>query len=151
MTQLIDTAGQALNRRMVKTANRFAGMTREQVLDSMRGCAKAVAEHLQSQNIPANTGRWRPDCGPVQIDMVVIEEKVSKPEPAFRLQFDIEGGMGVTLNIKLLEFVRDPKAYMAELMTQLGPMRRNVQRMRSNKRAINDRMYDALTKGVAHG
>lgn len=151
MTQLIDTAGKDLNRRTGKTARRFAGMSHKQVMSSMRSSAEAVAEHLKREGIPANTGRWRPDCGPIQIDMIVIQEKVSKPEPAFRLQFDIEGGMGVTLNIKLMEFIRDPKAYMADIMNQLGPMRRNVQRMRANKRAINDRMYDALTKGAAHG
>ena len=140
-----------LNQRMHVTARRLAGLTHEQVMDTMRNSAQAVAEHLNAQGIPIKSKRFRPDVGPVQIDMIVISEKVSKPEPAFKLQFEIEGGMGVTFTIKLLEFIKDPAEYMRDLLQQLAPMRRNVLRMRTQKREINSRIYDALTQGAANG
>ncbi|MGM0858652.1 MAG: hypothetical protein ACQEW0_16465 [Pseudomonadota bacterium] len=151
MSQTISETDSALQRRMHVTARRLAGMTHEQVLDSMRNGAQAVAEHLNEQGIPIKSRRFRPDVGPVQIDMIVIEETVTKPEPAMRLQFEVEGGMGVTLNIKLLEFIKDPAAYVRDIMQQLGPMRRNVVRLRNNKRELNSRMYEALTQGAANG
>lgn len=83
--------------------------------------------------------------------MIIIEEKVSTPEPGMRLQFDVEGGMGVTFTIKLLEFLQDPKGYVTDLFTQLGPMRRNIQRMRTHKRAADAAIYRALTQGAANG
>ena len=140
-----------LNERMHVTARRLAGLTHDQVMDTMRNSAQAVAEHLNSQGIPIKSKRFRPDIGPVQVDMIVISEKVTKPEPAFKLQFEVEGGMGVTFTIKLLEFIEDPAAYMRDIMQQLGPMRRNVLRMRTDKRELNNRIYDALTRGVANG
>lgn len=140
-----------LQRRTQRTAHRLTGMTYDEVAAVMRDSAKAVAEQLVEQGIPVDTGRFRPDVGPVQVDMIVIQEKISNPEPGMRLQFDIEASMGVTLTIKLLEFLKDPAQYVRDLFEQLGPMRRNVLRMRAEKRDRNSKLYDALTKGGAHG
>jgi len=151
MSKIITEPNGDLQRRMQRTASKLAGLSREEVLSIMRDSARAIAEELVKQGIPIETQRFRPDVGPIQIDMIVIEEKVTKPEPGMRLQFEVEGGMGVTLTIKLLEFLKDPAQYVRDLFSQLGPMRRNVLRMRTNKRERNSRFYDALTKGAANG
>lgn len=150
MSDIITTPGEDDSRRAARTAGRLAGMTHTQVEQLMRDGARMIAEALVQHGIPQPSRRFRPDVGPVQIDMIVISEKVSRPEPGMRLQFEVEGNMGVTFNIKLLEFVRDPAAYVRDLVEHLAPMRRNVQRMRTHKRELNARIYDALTQGGAH-
>ena len=151
MSKIITEPDGDLQRRMGRTAHKLAGLTHDEVLSIMRDSAKSIAEELVAQGIPLETKRFRPDVGPIQIDMIVIEETVTKPEPAFRLQFEVEGGMGITLTIKLLEFLKDPAQYVRDLFTQLGPMRRNMLRMRTQKQELNSRIYDALTKGAANG
>lgn len=150
MSQIITDAPGDLQGRVNSTALKVAGLSHTQIMGLMRDSARAVAEQLVEAGIPIKSERFRPDVGPVQIDMIVIEEKVTRPEPAMRLQFEVSGGMGVTFNIKLLEFIKDPASYVKDLFKQLGPMRRNVQRMRQNKREISNRMYHALTQGAAN-
>ena len=130
-------------------ALRLAGLQSRDIEKLARDSAMGIAQELMKHQIPIPSKKIRPDVGNVQIDMIIIEEKVSTPEP--RLQFDVEGGMGVTFTIKLLEFLQDPKGYVTDLFTQLGPMRRNVQRMRSHKRAADAAIYRALTQGAANG
>lgn len=151
MSQIITEPNGDLQRRMQRTAHKLGGLSHDEVLSIMRDSAKAIADELVGQGIPVESKRFRPDVGPVQIDMIVIQEKPTRPEPAFRLQFEAEGGMGITLTIKLLEFLKDPAAYVRDLFEHLGPMRRNVLRLRTNKREINARIYDALTTGAANG
>lgn len=150
MSEIITTPQAEDSRRAQRTVARLSGMSRAEVEAMMRDGARMIAEALVQHGIPKPSRRFRPDVGPVQIDMIVISEKVSQPEPGMRLQFEVEGNMGVTFNIKLLEFVRDPAGYVRDLFEHLGPMRRNVQRMRTNKRELNARIYGALTQGGAH-
>lgn len=130
---------------------RLAGLQSRDIEKLARDSAMGIAQELMKHQIPIPSKKIRPDVGNVQIDMIIIEEKVSTPEPGMRLQFDVEGGMGVTFTIKLLEFLADPKGYVTNLFTQLGPMRRNVQRMRTHKRAADAAIYRALTQGAANG
>lgn len=150
MSEIITTPRAEDGRRAQRTVARLSGMSRAEVEAMMRDGARTIAEALNERGIPTPSRRFRPDVGPVQIDMIVISEKVSQPEPGMRLQFEVEGSMGVTFNIKLLEFAKDPAGYVRDLFEQLPPMRRNVQRMRTNKREINARIYDALTQGAAN-
>lgn len=129
-------------------AHRLTGMSRQQVMDLMRDAARQISEQLVEAGIPVQSKRNRPDVGPVQIDMIVIQEKPTKPEPGMRLSFDIENDMGVTLNIKFLEFMEDPGAYTRNLFSQLAPMRRNMERRRRNHKAANNAIYKALTEGA---
>ncbi|NWO10168.1 hypothetical protein HLV40_07125 [Chromohalobacter salexigens] len=148
MSQIYTAPNSDTARRAQRTAHKLGGLSHDEVLSIMRDSAQAVANELVQQGLPIQSKRFRPDVGPVQIDMIVIEEKVTKPEPAFRLQFEAEGDLGVTLTIKLLEFIKDPGDYIRGLLEQLGPMRRNVMRMRTDKRELNSRIYDALTGGA---
>ncbi|NYT74249.1 hypothetical protein HZU72_17705 [Halomonas sp. QX-2] len=132
-------------------ALRLAGLQSRDIEKLARDSAMGIAQELMKHQIPIPSKKIRPDVGNVQIDMIIIEEKVSAPEPGMRLQFDVEGGMGVTFTIKLLEFLQDPKGYVTDLFTQLGPMRRNIQRMRTHKRAADAAIYRALTQGAANG
>lgn len=145
------TPDSAQQQRARTAALRLAGLQAREVETFARDAAMAVAQELTKHKIPIPSKQIRPDVGHVQIDMIIIEEKVTTPEPGMRLTFDVEGNMGVTLNIKLLEFMDDPKAYITDLFTQLGPMRRNVQRMRTHKRAADAAIYRALTQGAANG
>lgn len=150
MSKIITEPTGDLQSRMHSSANKLAGYSRSEVLALMRDGAKVIAEQLVAADIPIQSRRFRPDVGSVQIDMAVIEGKVSRPEPAMQLQFEVEGGLGITLNIKLMEFVADPAGYVKDLFSHLGPMRRNVLKMRTNRRESNSRLYEAMTKGAAN-
>ncbi|WP_280568244.1 hypothetical protein [Chromohalobacter sp. 296-RDG] len=145
MPQIITSPDAGAQRRAGNTAYNLSGKTREQVSQLMSDAARSIAEALIEQGIPINTGRFRPDVGPVQVDMIVIEERVTRPEPAMRLQFDTEGSMGITLNVKIREYASDPAGYMRDVLDHLGPMRRNVMRLRRNKQDANQAIYRALT------
>lgn len=132
-------------------ALRLAGLQSRDIEKFARDAAMGIAQELTKHGIPIPSKRFRPDVGHVQIDMIIIEEKVTTPEPGMRLQFEVEGNMGVTFNIKLLELLDDPAGYVTNLFKQLGPMRRNVQRMRTHKRAADAAIYKALTQGAANG
>lgn len=148
---MIHSAPDSLKQQRSHTAAlRLAGLQSRDIEKFARDAAMGIAQELMKHGIPIPTKRFRPDVGNVQIDMVIIEERVSTPEPGIRLQFEAEGSMGVTFNVKLLEFLEDPAGYVTDLFTQLGPMRRNVQRMRTNKRAADAAIYQALTKGAAN-
>lgn len=149
---MIHSAPNSSQQQRARTAAlRLAGLQGRDVEALARDAAMGIAQELVKHGIPIPSKKIRPDVGNVQIDMIIIEEKVSAPEPGMRLQFDVEGGMGVTFNVKLLEFLDDPAGYVTDLFKQLGPMRRNVQRMRSHKRAADAAIYRALTQGAANG
>lgn len=149
---MIHSAPNSAQKQRANTAVlRLAGLQSRDIEKLARDSAMGIAQELMKHQIPIPSKKIRPDVGNVQIDMIIIEEKVSAPEPGMRLQFDVEGGMGVTFTIKLLEFLADPKGYVTDLFTQLGPMRRNVQRMRTHKRAADAAIYRALTQGAANG
>ncbi|MDT8895646.1 hypothetical protein RSO41_13390 [Halomonas sp. I1] len=148
MSQILTSPDAGAQRRAGNTAFDLTGKTQEQVQQMMRDAAQSIAEMLNQHGIPLETGRWRPDVGPVQIDMIVIEERVTKPEPGMRLQFDTQGSMGVTLNVKLREFADDPSGYVRDLFAQLAPMRRNIMRLRRNKQDATKAIYSRLTGGA---
>lgn len=149
---MIHTAPNSSQQQRARTAGlRLAGLQAREIETFARDAAMGIAQELMKHGIPIPTKRFRPDVGHVQIDMIIIEEKVTTPEPGMRLQFEVEGNMGVEFNVKLLEFLSDPAGYITDLFKQLGPMRRNVQRMRSHKRAADAAIYKALTQGAANG
>lgn len=141
----------SLQQRARTAALRLSGLQGREIEKFARDAAMGIAQELMNHSIPIPTKRFRPDVGHVQIDMILIEEKVTTPEPGMRLQFEVEGNMGVTFNVKLLEFLDDPAGYITDLFKQIGPMRRNVQRMRTHKRAADAAIYRALTQGAANG
>lgn len=149
---MIHTTPNGSQQQRARTAAlRLAGLQSRDIEKFARDAAMGIAQELMKYGIPIPSKRFRPDVGHVQIDMIIIEEKVTTPEPGMRLQFEVEGNMGVTFNVKLLEFLDDPAGYITDLFKQLGPMRRNVQRMRTHKRAADAAMYRAITQGAANG
>jgi hypothetical protein len=116
---------------------------------TQREIAVVVAQAVAKAALPIPSGKFRNDVDHIQIDPIVIEAKVTQPKPGIRLQFEVEGGYGVTLNVTLKEFEASPVAYLQDLFKQLHPMLRNCQRLRNNKRLMNQAMYDILTEGVA--
>lgn len=148
---MINTKPDSSQQQRARTAAlRLSGLQSRDIEKFARDAAMGIAQELMKYGIPIPSKRFRPDVGYVQIDMVIIEEKVSTPEPGIHLQFEVEGNMGVTFNVKLLEFLQDPKGYITDLFTQLGPMRRNVQRMRTHKRAADAAIYRTLTQGATN-
>lgn len=144
------TPSNAQQQRARTAALRLSGLQPREIEKFARDAATMIAQELGKHGIPIASKRFRPDVGHVQIDMIIIEEKVTTPEPGMRLQFEVQGNMGVEFNVKLLEFLDDPAGYVIDLFTQLGPMRRNVQRMRTHKRAVDAAFYKALTQGAAN-
>ena len=131
-----------------RTAYRLTGMSHDQVVATMRDYGRQIAEELTRHGIPVPSKRHRPDVGHVQIDTIVIQEKVSHPEPGIRIAFDVEGDLGVTFTVKLLELLEDPAEYLRNLLNQLGPMRRNMMRRRRDRKALDAAFYKALTQGA---
>lgn len=149
---MIHTTPNGSQQQRARTAAlRLAGLQSRDIEKFARDAAMGIAQELMKYGIPIHSNRFRPDVGHVQIDMMIIEEKVTTPEPGMRLQFEVEGNMGVTFNVKLLEFLDDPAGYITDLFKHLGPMRRNVQRMRTHKRAADAAIYRAITQGAVNG
>lgn len=142
------------NRDQVQAGNRtykLTGMTHAQVQDFMRDMGRRVAEEVTKYSIAVPSKRHRPDVGYCQIDLGTVRERVSKPEPIVQVAFDVEGDMGVTLKLKLMDFIEDPENYLRDIFQQLGPMRRNVLRRRRHTQDANQAIYRALTEGPRNG
>lgn len=151
MTDIHLTPGERDRYRAFRTVAKLSGVRSvDEMNDLMRDVAKALAEQMVADDIPIKSRRFRPDVGPVQIDLAFIEEVPSRPEPLIRLQFEVEGNMGVDLKIKLVEFLEDPKRYVQHLFTHLAPMRRNVLRLRERRRNLDASIYQSL-QGAANG
>ena len=116
---------------------------------TQREIAVVVAQSVAKTGLPIPGGKFRNDVDHIQIDPIVIEARVTQPKQGVRLQFEVLGGFGVSLNIKIGEFESDPVGYLKDLFGQLHPMMRNAQKLRDKKRIENQAMYDFLTKGVA--
>lgn len=143
-----------LNRDQAQAGNRafkLTGMTHEQVRQFMRDLGKSVADEIMKREIATPSKKHRPDVGNIQIDLGVVRDKISEPEPVVQLSFDIEGDFGVKLKLKLLDYLEDPEGYIRDIFQQLGPMRRNMQRRRRHHRDANEAIYKALTGGAANG
>lgn len=151
MSEILHTPGERDRYRAFRTAAKLAGVRSvDQMHALMRDIGKALAEQLVAAGIPITSRRFRPDVGPVQIDLAFIEEMPSRPEPLIRLQFEVEGEMGVDLKVKLVDFLRDPQGYTQGLFQHLAPMRRNVLRRRRDRRALDTTIYAAI-QGAANG
>ena len=118
---------------------------------TQREIAVVVAQAVAKTGLPIPGGKFRNDVDHVQIDPIVIESRVTQPHPGVRLQFEVIGGFGVSLNVKIGEFESDPVGYLKDLFKQLHPMLRNAQKLRDKKRIENQAMYDFLTKDAANG
>jgi hypothetical protein len=116
---------------------------------TQREIAVVIAQAVAKTGLPIPGGKFRNDADHIQIDPIVIEARVTQPKQGVRLQFEVLGGFGVSLNIKIGEFESDPVGYLKDLFGQLHPMMRNAQKLRDKKRIENQAMYDFLTKGVA--
>ena len=116
---------------------------------TQREIAVVVAQAVAKTGLPITGGKFRNDVDHIQIDPIVIEARVTQPKQGVRLQFEVTGGFGVSLNVKIGEFESDPVGYLRDLFKQLHPMMRNAQKLRDKKRIENQAMYDFLTKGVA--
>jgi len=118
---------------------------------TQREIAVVVAQAVAKTGLPVPGGKFRNDVDHIQIDPIVIESRVTQPHPGVRLQFEVIGGFGVSLNVKIGEFESDPVGYLKDLFKQLHPMLRNAQKLRDKKRIENQAMYDFLTKDAANG
>ena len=116
---------------------------------TQREIAVVIAQAVAKTGLPITGGKFRNDVDHIQIDPIVIESRVTQPHPGVRLQFEVTGGYGVSLHVKIGEFESDPVGYLRDLFKQLHPMMRNAQKLRDKKRIENQAMYDFLTKGVA--
>ena len=116
---------------------------------TQREIAVVIAQAVAKTGLPIPGGKFRNDVDDIQVDPIVIEARVTQPKQGVRLQFEVLGGFGVSLNIKIGEFESDPVGYLKDLFGQLHPMMRNAQKLRDKKRIENQAMYDFLTKGVA--
>jgi len=116
---------------------------------TQREIAVVIAQAVAKTGLPIPGGKFRNDVDHIQIDPIVIEARVTQPKQGVRLQFEVIGGFGISLNVKIQEFESDPVGYLKDLFGQLHPMMRNAQKLRDKKRIENQAMYDFLTKGVA--
>ena len=111
-----------------------------------RHVAEFVANKVQPIAIPSE--RFRPDVGNIQVDFGHIDQGVTIRIPIVRLQFESLGNRGVELNIRLPDFAADPDGYTRDLMDHLGPMLRNVMKLREKKRNFNASIGRFMTEGA---
>ena len=116
---------------------------------TQREIAVVIAQAVAKTGLPIPGGKFRNDVDHIQIDPIVIEARVTQPKQGVRLQFEVLGGFGISLNVKIQEFESDPAGYLKDLFGQLHPVMRNAQKLRDKKRIENQAMYDVLTKGAA--
>jgi hypothetical protein len=116
---------------------------------TQREIAVVIAQAVAKTGLPIPGGKFRNDVDHIQIDPIVIEARVTQPKQGVRLQFEVLGGFGISLNVKIQEFESDPAGYLKDLFGQLHPVMRNAQKLRDKKRIENQAMYDFLTKGDA--
>lgn len=118
---------------------------------TQREVAVAVAQAIAQTGLPKPSTRFRDDLHHIQIDPIIIEERVTDRRPGVQLQFEAEGEFGVKLNVDLTEFAKNPGEYLGDLFSHLKPMLRNGIRLRHDKQAMNAKIYDILTRGAANG
>ncbi|WP_110647600.1 hypothetical protein [Salinicola peritrichatus] len=109
--------------------------------------AAYVAPYLQ--DIAVAHPDIRKDIGNVQVDFGYAHWGATKHDPICRLTFRLPHNLGADMNIKLADFRADPAGYTRDLLDHLGPMFRNVQRLRVKKQAATDAIYRAM--GAKHG
>ena len=141
-------------RDLVQSSNRtfkLTGYTADQVTGMMKDVGKQFAEELNKQGMAHPASRNRHDVGPIQIDQGVVRDVPSKPEPVVILSFDTHDNLGIKINIKMIDFLQNPKAYADDIFKHLAPMRRNALRLRRDTKAFNERVYNALTEVRTNG
>ena len=116
-----------------------------------REVAVLFAQTIAKAGLPIPSGRYRNDVDGIQIDPIVIEERVTRPKLGVRLQFMTKGEFGVALNIDMEQFAADPKGYTVDTFENLGRLLRDSGRRRHTKRAETAALYDLLTQGAANG
>ncbi|MBD9415919.1 hypothetical protein IB234_15255 [Pseudomonas sp. PDM16] len=100
-----------------------------------------VATKVSPFAVPST--RLRADVGAVQIEKVMVRE-VSGEEPAVRLSFDMSGGFGVQLLVKLREIAADPAGYMAALFDNLHGIRHAAWMRRQGRQAEVAAVYEGM-------
>lgn len=124
--------------------------TKSKITLSQRDAAVYVAKAVASAGLPVPSSRFRNDVDYIQIDPIIIEYKITKRVPGVRLQFEVEGRFGVTLNIDLKQLEDDPQRYLHELFQHVRPMMRNSVKLRRNRKLASQALYEVLTEEAAN-
>jgi len=116
---------------------------------TQREVAVTVAGAIARAELPTPNGKFRNDLNHIQIDPIIIEHRVTNRVPGVRLQFMTQDRFGITLNVDLAEFGKDPGQYLRDLFEHIRPMMRNGAKLRRNKQILNEAMYEIMTEGAA--
>lgn len=118
---------------------------------SQREIAVLMAQTIAKAGLPVPCGRYRNDVDGIQIDPIIIEQRVTKPKLGVRIRFMTRDDFGVDFNIDVEEFAASPQSYTLNMFEQLGRMLRDGSRRRHTKREETAVLYDLMTKGAANG
>jgi hypothetical protein len=108
--------------------------------------ATFIASKLAALAVPSPG--VRADIGPVQVDKVLLVEHFDE-HPAIRFRFEMAGGFGAEVSVKLAEFGASPSAYMRDLLENLQGIRHAAHQRRAGRMAEVSAVYSQM--GGAHG
>lgn len=95
-------------------------MTQEFATVDYQQIAGFVANKLQEVAVPSST--LRKDIGDIQVDPVIIIENYEEI-PAIRLEFEMDGGFGMEVKVRVKDFVANPQAYMRDVFENVNGIR----------------------------
>lgn len=108
--------------------------------------ANFIASKLAVLAVPSPS--VRADIGPVQVDNVLLVEHFEE-HPAIRFRFELPGGFGAEVRVKLAEFAAGPATYMRDLLEHLQGIRHAAMQRRAGRMAEVSAVY-AQMNGGAH-
>lgn len=108
--------------------------------------ASFIASKLAELAVPSHS--VRADIGPVQVDSVLLVESFEE-HPAIRFRFEIPGGFGAEIRVKLSEFAAAPATYMRDMMENLQGIRHAAMQRRAGRMSEVAAVYSQM-KGGAH-
>ena len=117
---------------------------------TQREIAVIVAKAVSATGLPVADEQIRNDVKYIQIDPILLEEKVTDPHLGVRVRFMTKDRFSIDLNIDCRHFCEDPKGYMTDIFENLKRMVGNAHIRRHQKREETLAIYNHLTKGAAN-
>lgn len=110
-----------------------------------RQVADFIARKLGALAQPAD--KLRNDISNVQVDQISLLENYTVV-PAIQFKFEIAGGFGMEVRVRIHEFAANPKQYMADLLENMAGIHHAAMQRRTGHQAAVSAVYSQI-KGAA--
>lgn len=110
-----------------------------------RQVADFIARKLGALAQP--TDKLRNDIAHVQVDQVSLLENYTVV-PAIQFKFEIAGGFGMEVMVRIHEFAASPKQYMADLLENMAGIHHAAMQRRNDHHAVVSSVYSQIRSAV---